>query len=227
MKGTGNPINLIKSANYRRKHNKALFPWYGIHAYMGPFGSGKTLSCVEKCYNILSEYPNAKFITNTKIKGINNETHYFETSEELIKVMREVIKEKEECGYIIFIDELHVVLSALFGTSDPIFLTYLSQLRKLGVFIIGTCQLYNKCPKTVRDYLRLSGQIIFCNKVLGGVTINQYVDMETCQENSTLKLDYKIKRWDFFFHTPELYESYDTYAVVSQIKELMKTKGDE
>ena len=226
MKGTGNPINLIKSANYRRKHNKKLFPYYGIHAYMGPFGTGKTLSCVDKVTDILEKYKKAIFISNTKIKGITNESYFFETTEELINIMREVIEEKNENGYVIFIDELHVALSTLFGTNDPIFLTYLSQLRKLGVFIIGTCQLYNKCPKTVRDYLRLSGQIIFCNKVLGGITINQYVDMETCQENSSLKLDYKIKSWDWFFHTPELYESYDTHAVVSQIKELMKKKGE-
>lgn len=106
-------------------------------------------------------------------------------------------------------------------------MTYMSQLRKLGVFIIGTCQLYNKCPKLVRDYLRLSGQIIFCHKCFGGITINKYVDMETCQENSSLKLDFKIRHWDWFFHTIELYESYDTFAVVSQIKELMKNKGDD
>lgn len=223
MKGTKNPINFFKTARYRRKHRKRTFPYYGIKAFMGEFGSGKTLSAVKTTIEIKEKYPNAIIISNTEIKGVNN-IHYFETSEELIKLMRELISEKYEHGYVIFIDELHVVLSALFGSSDPIFLTYLSQLRKLGVVIIGTCQIYNKCPKDVRDYLRLSGEIIFCKKVWKGITINQYVDMETCQETANLKLQYKIKNWEWYFHTIQLYESYDTNAVVKQIKDLMKTK---
>lgn len=118
-------------------------------------------------------------------------------------------------------DEMHVVLSDLFGSSNPIFLTYLSQLRKLGIIIIGTSQLYNKCPKMIRDYLRLSGQIIFCHKILAGITLNRYVDMETAQENSSLKLEYKLKKIEWYFHTIELYECYDTHAIVSQIKALI------
>ena len=52
--------------------------------------------------------------------------------------------------------------------------------------------------------------------------------MENCQENSKNNLDYKIKHWEWYFHTIELYEIYDTRAVVSQIKSLIKyddTKG--
>ena len=222
MKGTKNPLNLFNTFFYRAKNNKKTCPYYGIHAYMGKFGSGETLACVNKCYDILNLYPNCKFITNTKIKGVKNKTFFFESAEELVKIMSEVIEEKSTCGYVIFIDELHVVLSDLFGHSDPVFLTYLSQLRKLGVMIIGTCQLYNKCPKVVRDYLRLSGQIIFCIKYLGGLTLLRYVNMETCQEMSNLTLDYEVKKCEWFFHTTELYESYDTFAVVSQIKGLLK-----
>ena len=227
MKGTKNPTNLIKTAIYRRKNKKNTFPYYGIWAYMGEYGSGKTLSAVKECSEILTKYNKAIFISNTTIKGINNKTYIFETAEELIKILRQVIEEKNENGYVIFMDEMHVVLSDLFGASDPIFLTYLSQLRKLGIVIIGTCQLYNKCPKVVRDYLRLSGQIIFCRKVLGGITINQFVDMETCDEMPNLKLIYKIAKWTWFIHTIELYECYDTKAVVTQIKNLINYKRGE
>lgn len=222
MKGTKNPVNLIKSAVYRKKNKKTVFPYFGIEAFMGRFGAGKTLGCVFKCISILEKYPDAIFISNTTIEGISNKTFYFSSAEELVKVMSEVIVEKSSCGYVIFIDEIHVVLSDLFSHSDPIFLTYLSQLRKLGVYIIGTSQLYNKLPRMVRDYLRLCGQIVFCNKILGGITILQYVDMETCEETSKINLDYSIKSFDWFFHTPELYESYDTSAVVSQVKGLLK-----
>lgn len=222
MKEIKNPINFFKTWKYRIKNKNNDFPFYGINAYMGAFGSGKTLSAVLYCTDILNQYPKAIFITNTKIKNISNKTYYFNTAEGLTKILQEVLTEKNTNGYVIFMDEMHVVLSDLFSSSNPVFLAYLSQLRKLGVVIVGTCQLYNKCPKVVRDYLRLSGQIIFCGKILKGITLNRYVDMETCMENSNLKLDYKLKKIDWFFHTVELYESYDTKAVIQQIKSIIK-----
>lgn len=222
MKGTKNPVMLFKSARYRKKHSQNIFPYFGIEAFMGKFGSGKTLGCVLKCIDILNKYPDCVFITNTSIKGIDNVTYQFHSAEELVQIMSSVIDDKCDDGYVIFIDELHVVLSDLFSHSDPIFLTYLSQLRKLGIYIIGTCQLYNKCPKLVRDYLRLSGQIVYCNKIFGGITILNYVDMETVEETSKNDLNYTIKSSDWFFHTPQLYESYDTFAVISQVKSLLK-----
>lgn len=232
MKGLKNPINFFKTWNYRKKNKKKDFPFFGINAYMGEFGSGKTLSAVKECTEILEKYKKTIFITNTKIKNINNETYYFKSAEELTNILKEVLTEKNKNGYVIFIDEMHIVLSDLFSSSNPIFLAYLSQLRKLGVIIIGTCQLYNKCPKVVRDYLRLSGQIIFCHKLLPGITLNRYVNMDTAEETSTLKLDYELKQIDWFFHTIELYESYDTHAVINQVKALinydkeLKNNGD-
>lgn len=223
MKGYKNPINLIKTAKYRKKNKKKDFPYFGIDAYMGEFGSGKTLSAVKKVQEITEKYPKTIIITNTIIKNINKEIeqHFFSNAQELIEILQKVLTEKNKNGYIIFMDEMHVVLSDLFGSSNPIFLTYLSQLRKLGIIIIGTCQLYNKCPKMVRDYLRLSGQIIFCHKLIPGLTLNRYIDMTTAEENSSLKLEYKLKMIDWYFHTVELYESYDTHAIVSQIKALI------
>lgn len=226
MKGTKNPISFFKTMKYRKSHKNKDFPYYGIQAFMGEFGSGKTLSAVKYCSEIFEQFPKAVFVTNTKIRGVTNETHFFSGAEELTKILQEVLTEKNRNGYVIFMDEMHVVLSDLFSSSNPLFLAYLSQLRKLGIVIVGTCQLYNKCPKVVRDYLRLSGQIIFCARPfhLKGLTLNRYVDMESCQENSSLKLDYKLRKIDWFFHTVELYESYDTLAVIQQIKSIIKYK---
>lgn len=226
MKGTKNPISFFKTMKYRKTHKNKDFPYYGIQAFMGEFGSGKTLSAVKYCLDIFERYPKAIFITNTNILNVKNKTYFFDGAEKLIEILQEVLTEKNRDGYVIFMDEMHVVLSDLFSNSNPLFLAYLSQLRKLGIVIVGTCQLYNKCPKVVRDYLRLSGQIIFCARPfkLKGITLNRYVDMETCQEMSNLKLDYKLSHIDWYFHTVELYESYDTTAVITQIKSIIKYK---
>lgn len=97
---------------------------------MGEYGAGKTLSVVNKVTDILKKYPDAVFVTNTDIVGIGNETHRFYNAQDLVKVINKVVDEKTERGYVIMIDEIHVVLSELFGQNDPTFLMYLSQLRK-------------------------------------------------------------------------------------------------
>lgn len=147
----------------------------------------------------------------------------FGNADELIKLLLEYITEENQNGYVIFIDEMHVVFKDIFGKNeDNDFMTFLSQLRKFGIYIIGTAQIYSKCPKTVREYLRLNGQIILCTRLMAGTTLLKYVDMTTCDEDSKNNLKCKIEKWKFYFHTIELYESYDTFAIISQIKNLIK-----
>ncbi len=225
MKGTKNPINLIKTVKYRKKHQKEQFPYYGIDCYMGNFGSGKTLSVVSRTYDILQKYPECTFISNTIIKKeLKNPTYIFSSADELLEILQEVLTEKNQKGYVILMDEMHVVLSDLFASANTVFLTYLSQLRKFGIYIIGSSQIYSKCPKMIRDYLRLAGQIIYCKKIIPGMTLIKYVNMETCRETSNLSLEYDVKLTEWFFHTIEMYELYETKAVISQIKSLMKKK---
>lgn len=170
----------------------------------------------------LKLYPKAIFITNVKIKGITNETYYFSTTDELVELLKTKITVGDRKGYVIFIDEIHVVLAELFGRTDPIFLTFLSQQRKMNINIIGTSQMYNRLPRVIRDYLRQSGQIIICSNFMKTVQINRRLNMENIEEDSKNNLNYNGCKWEIFIHTIELYESYDTFAVISQIQGLMK-----
>lgn len=183
-------------------------------------GKGKTISAVKECIERLTPYEDAIFITNTSIKGINNKTYYFKDSDELVEIMKKEIN-TERKGVLIFIDEIHVVLAELFGRTDPIFLMFLSQQRKLNINIIGTSQMYNKLPRVIRDYLRQSGEIVICNNFFKVIQINKILNMDGIEEDSKNNLQYNGIKWNIFFHTIELYESYDTFAVISQIKGLL------
>lgn len=189
---------------------------------MGGQGKGKTITATKVIKERLEKYPNCLFITNVEIKGIKNETIYFKNSNELVEILKNNITPEERTGYLIFIDEIHVVLAELFGRTDPIFLTFLSQQRKLSINIIGTSQMYNKLPRVIRDYLRQSGKIILCNNFLNSIQINKRLNMEDIEENSKNNLVWNGCRLEIFLHTIELYESYNTFAVVSQIQGLMQ-----
>lgn len=186
--------------------------------------NGKTLSATHRIIDLLKNYPEITFVTNVKIKGIEKAI-YFNNSNELLEILKK-IDVKDNKGYLIFIDEIHVVLAELFGKSDPIFLQFLSQQRKLSIHIIGTAQMFNKLPKFIRDYLIQSGQIIVCNKIFNIIQINKIVDMESVTENSKYEMVYEKCKIEWFIHTKDLYESFDTFAVISQIQGLMEGKLD-
>lgn len=169
---------------------------------------------------LLQEYPEVTFITNVEIKGIENAI-FFKNSEELVTILKKIDINNNK-GYLIFVDEIHVVLAELFGRSDPIFLQFLSQQRKLSIHIIATSQMFNKLPKFIRDYLIQSGQIIVCSNLFNVIQWNKWVDMDTVHENSKGEMEYDKCKIKWFIHTKELYESFDTFAVISQIQGLME-----
>ena len=105
MKGYKNPINLFKTAKYRKKNKRKDFPYFGIEAYMGEFGSGKTLSAVKKTQEIVSKYPKTIIITNTVIKNIDKKIkqYFFTNAQELIEILKKVLTEKNKNGYIIIV----------------------------------------------------------------------------------------------------------------------------
>lgn len=116
----------------------------------------------------------------------------------------------------------HVVLAELFGKTDPIFLQFLSQQRKLSIHIYISSQLFNYLPKFIRKYLIQSGQIVMCKKYFKVIQVNKLIDMETIKEMDNGTFTYEKCKHKWYIHTKELYESYDTFAVISQIQGLMK-----
>lgn len=82
--------------------------------------------------------------------------------------------------------------------------------------------MFNKLPKFIRDYLIQSGQVITCNKFFKCIQVNKWADMESVEEDAKGNIIYKRAKIEWFIHTPELYNSYDTFAVINQIKGLMK-----
>lgn len=157
------------------------------------------------------------------LSGIGNETIGFETMEELMQTLLDLDFDKYNNGIVILIDEIAVVFKELFyspyGTD---FFTFLTQMRKMGIYIIGTAQIYSKCDKTVRDYFRENGQVVFCFRVFPGITIQKFIDMDSVKEDSKNQLVYEHCKNKIFFHSPELYESYDTFKVIKQIKNIGK-----
>lgn len=208
LEGSLNPKHIFEILKYRRKFSREhpdYFDPEGLLVFCGSQGSGKTLSAVQYVKKLCIEYPRAILVTNTKINGLPAHTAVvdYEGIESLTKY------ENGEFGVIYFIDEIHLEFNSLESKNVPIeVMVEISQQRKQRKHIIGTSQVYMRMAKPLREQIK---NVVICKNILGCLQINRLVNGETAREvDGELKFDTtKLFLW---FHSPELYSSYDTYA---------------
>lgn len=228
MRGSKNLLNLFRSAIYRRKYKDNSFPLYGLELVIGEFGSGKTLTCVDRVTDYLDSFPDCRLCTNVEFFQYkdNSNYYYFDNEIEFLSGLINILSVDNDKGCIVLIDEVRGFLSKTLRVPDSIpynaFFTVLSQVRKLHCLVLLTSQIYSKVQKVLRDYIIQNGDIVLCKKLLPGFTYYMYYDMSTIEETSTTKLKGKFKRYDYLVHSPELYSAYDSKAVVSSVKGLLK-----
>ena len=214
LEGSLNPKNLFKTLKYKHKfaidHPDYFYP-EGLLVFCGSQGSGKTLSAVQYVKKLCEEYPRAILCTNVKINGLPGHTAVidYEGMESLTKY------ENGEFGVIYFIDEIHLEFNSLESKNVPIeVMVEISQQRKQRKHIVGTSQVFMRMAKPLREQIK---NVVICKKWLNCIQFNRLVNGETAREvDGELKFDTtKICVW---FHTPELYGSYDTYAKMKRYR---------
>lgn len=221
---TRNPFKLKETKEFVKEYEKntMYFPYWGTEINLGAQGSGKTCDAVLKVYDRVQGRPKTIIISNVDLLyKIPNEIRYFRNYEELAKLLVD-LDPSYPYGYIILIDEIQNVLSDMYSRAiDPIVLQLLSQQRKTSINIIATAQLYEKIPLGFRQYNRQNGLLFECKKVRL-LQIVRKIDMDTVEDNSIARR--RIKGYKWYFHTKELYQSYDTKAPVTTLQGIFKGK---
>lgn len=210
-KGSKNPLNIFKTIDYNirfARNNPDYFYPDGIWVFCGPQGSGKTLSAVKCLKEMLKEYPNAKVCSNLEVRGIEQEIIPFEDYSQLTELSNGVN------GIIFLLDEIHVIWNSLESKDISISeMACFCQMRKDRRVIIGTSQVYGRIAKPIREQLKY---VIDCHNVLGCMQINDILDPTECIEKNG-HLEAKILGRNMWFHTPDLYNSYDTLFKIKKI----------
>ena len=200
--GSLNPKHVLSTIKHNilfARNNPDYFYPAGIWVFCGPQGSGKTLSAVQCLKKLINHYPKAKVVSNLDIKGVDYIP--FEDYSQL-KDMSNGVE-----GIIFFLDEIHVLWNSLESKEIPISeMACFCQMRKDRRVIIGTSQKYTRIAKPIREQLQY---VIDCHNVLGLLQYNDIIDpSESVEKNGTLEAVTIGRR--FWFHRPELYNSYDT-----------------
>lgn len=214
LSGSKNIYNIFKVAKYKHlfyKEHPTYFKPAGLLVFCGSQGTGKTLSAVQYIRELSFEYPNAILCTNTKIKGLhkNMKVVEYEGLESLTKI------ENGYNGVIYFIDEIHLEFNSLESKNIPIeVMVEVSQQRKQRKHIVGTSQQFLRMAKPLREQVK---NLVICRNFFNCIQYNKLVDGETIfEDNGHIKMD--VRRKYFWFHSPNLYNSYDTYAKMKRYR---------
>ena len=218
LRGSLNPKNLIDLAKYKRnfrKENPEYFYPEGLLVFCGSQGSGKTLSAVQYVKKLCIEYPRAVLVTNTKINGLPAHTAVISYN----GIESLTSHENGLCGVIYFIDEIHLEFNSLESKNVPIeVMIEVSQQRKQRKHIVSTSQVYMRMAKPLREQIK---NVVICKNFFKCIQFNKLIDGESAhEENGKLKFD-TVKNI-IWFHSPKLYNSYDTYAKMKRYRKEWK-----
>ena len=130
-----------------------------------------------------------------------------------------MIYKNQERGVIFFIDEIQLYLNSLESKNINVdVITTLSQQRKQRLHIVCTTQVFGRMAKPLREQF---DTVVLCKCRFHNLLQSNYLIDRTSMsgESSTgTELSGTVARRFYWFHSPELYESYDTYAVIESTK---------
>ena len=92
-------------------------------------------------------------------------------------------------------------------------ITEIAQQRKQRKHIVGTSQVFGRNAKTYREQIKKHLQCKTFNSMMSFNRVSRGEDIETKIDES---ISCPVYRRYFFFHSPELYQSYDTYAKIQR-----------
>jgi len=199
---------------YRLKYE---FCGWGLHLYVGKFGSGKTSSMIYDAYLLCKQYPQLHILTNLKIQNFPAHT----------KIL------KLDCGQdilnaphntLVLIDEIGTIFNSRdFAKSKDsvpkILFQHLCQCRKRKLMIYSTTQRWNFLDKQLRDITATvrSCSMAFSYRFNRLATVRHYdsIEYDLAFSNPLLPLIPLYAK--HYIQTDELRNLYDTSELIENM----------
>lgn len=120
-----------------------------------------------------------------------------------------------QLGVLYLIDEIHLEFNSLESKNIPIeVMIEVSQQRKQRKHIVGTSQVYMRMAKPLREQIK---NVISCKNFFKVFQWNKLIDGESSHEENG-KLVFDTQKFVFWFHSPKLYNMYDTYKKMKRYR---------
>ncbi len=238
--GSLNPASVFDVLRYKKEFRR-VHPEYfdpdGILVFCGAQGQGKTISAVSYVLRLIRMYsdvvicsnvnfqdqPDFKFLLGNDVEFLKKQCADLLDSTGVRYVpfipYDSVDRLSSVCngygGVIFLIDEMHLEFNSLESKQldSSIFYT-VSQQRKQRKHIVGTSQVFERLAKPFREQFKY---VVSCRCFFGWLQVNSLLDALKCTEKDGRIICDTMKRF-FWFHSPELYESYDTLQVIKRTR---------
>ena len=177
---------------------------YGVHLFAGEQGSGKSIAVAWMILKLKAMYPACQIGTNIDFKDQNFKV---ESPEDFI------MRNNGELGMIIFLDEIQNWFSSMESKNFPVeALEDITQQRKQRKIFIGTSQVFTRVAKPIREQTTL----LYKPFTIAGCLTFVRIYKAKLDEAGTVKKE-KLRKLDFFVHTDELRNAYNTYERVERL----------
>lgn len=212
--GSMNPMNLFKTIKYKfdfARRFPDFFHYDGMTVFVGPQGSGKTLSLVLHVQELRRRYPKSVVMSNLELKNIPDAIPFYELND-----LPNLIEENynDEKGILIVIDEIQNMMDALESKNVSLdILAELTQMRKQRMHMVASTQVFGRLIKPARQNFK---NICICRCFLGLLQLNVYGNAVDSEEIDG-KLHLSKSSANLWFHKPEYYEAYDTWAKIMKL----------
>ena len=214
LEGSKNPLNWFRIKRFKKsffKEHPTYFKPDGLLMFCGAQGTGKTLSAVNYVRELSWFYPKCIICSYVEIEGLNPACKFIEYDG--IDCLTRI--ENGYNGVIYIIDEIHLEFNSLESKNIPIeVMIEVAQQRKQRKHIVGTSQQFMRLAKPLREQVR---NLVLCKNIFGCIQINTLIDGSTITEKDG-KIVMDIKKRSIWFHSPDLYNSYDTYKKMKRYR---------
>lgn len=214
LSGSLDVSSLVDTIKYKRdfrKHYPDFFDPSGILVFCGPQGAGKTLSAVQYVRKLAEKYPKMILVSNVEIKGLSIAVYPYTGIADFSKYSNGFE------GVVFLIDEIHIEFNSLESKNiDPSVMTEIAQQRKQRKHIVGTSQVFGRIAKPFREQFKY---VVLCRCLWGVLQYNTLIDGERAMVDDDGHLEAETVKRYFWWHNPELYDSYNTYAKIIRSKD--------
>lgn len=185
---------------YRARHKPAR-RLFGVRAYVGAVGQGKTISMVREAMSIRKTFPNVKIYSNMAVDWAIPIT----TFKNLCKIF-----DSDDPALIVW-DEVGVNLNSRDWAMTPTeFISLLAQNRKgAGTRLLYTAQSYDMVDKQLRT---LTNEVVLCRTFFEQITLN-YMGCHVNVKDGTAKKGLPCQ----VFNNLKFRKDYDTYETCKKI----------
>lgn len=195
----------------RINSNPEAFPYHGMIIFEGRQGMGKSVAMIHCSTEMLNDYDQAKCISNLKYIDQNTSDPYKRLTD-----WRQLLDYSNgELGVLALIDETQ----NWFNSKDsknfpPEMVSVVTQNRKNRRVILGTAQSFYMLAKDIRTQCT---EVRTCRTFFNCLTV--YIRKAPIIDSAGEIIKFKYIGWDWFVHTPELRDSYDTYEVIERFSQ--------